>query len=478
MALKVDTKHPEYLEYYDKWFRTTVAYDGEDSVKGTGEANLPRLTDQTDDEYLAYKMRANYPSFLSRIIDTFIGLTMNVQPVVNMPSGMDEWETDLGGKNVSLEDLIKRSLRHNFRQGRLGMLVGRKDEADHAHIAIYDAESIINWGDNWFVLEETYLEQDEDDPFILKNATRWRVIKLGDVKFEDNSEATGIYHQEIYIKDGDEIKLSEVIVPRNSRGEALDYIPFVTVGVDGIDNEITKPPLIDFVNMSMSYYRNSADLEHGLHFTAMPFYYVSGVGGGAAMKNAQSSSKKKSDITLGSQRALRLSDPQAKVGVVEFNGTGLKSIELTMQRKERQMGELGSRILVDETKGVKSADTKRIEGKADTSMAQNIILSVERGMEQSLRFLADFEGFASENIELEINKVLVADSVSTEEVKTALAAVLAGKMSMDTFLKIVQRASFAPKDFDPEEEVKAIDAEIDENVEDEMGDLEPENDED
>ena len=462
MAIKVNTRHPDYLSSADKWERSRVSYEGEDAVKATGEKNLPKLSGMTNDEYDAYKIRANYPSFLSRVIDTFIGLAMSVDPVVELPSGMDTWLEEIGGRNVSIEDLIKRSLRHNFTTGRLGMLLGKMDELKHGHIALYSAESIINWGQDWVVLEEGYFAPDKDDPFKLVASTRWRVLRL----------IEGVYVQQIWENDGDDQKVVDTIIPQNSRGESIDFIPFCFVGVDGIDDSISKPPMIDFVNMSMSYYRNSADLEHGLHFTALPFYYVSGVRGNSKT-NSSSSENKKSDITLGSSRALRLADPQAKVGVVEFSGTGLKSIELTMTRKERHMGELGSRILIDETKGVKSADTKKIEGKADTSMAHNIILAIERGLEMCLGWLAVFEGFDS-LVNLDVNKQLVADSVSSEEVKTALSAVMAGKMTDETFFKIIQKASFSPKDYDPEDEAKILELNAKDEEDQIMKDLDDE----
>ena len=122
-------------------------------------------------------------------------------------------------------------------------------------------------------------------------------------------------------------------------------------------------------------------------------------------------------------------------------------------------------------------ETKRIEGKADSSMAFNIILAVERGLEQCMTYLAEFEGFDGGSVELEINKQLVADSVSTEEVKTALTAVLAGKMTDETFMKIVQRASFSPKDYDPVAELKQLEADALQTEKDAMDDLEPEPDE-
>ena len=452
---KVNQAHPMYLENAPIWKRCRVSYEGEDAVKKTGYENLPKLEGQKDDEYDAYKKRSQYPSFLSRVIDSFIGLSLDKEPIIEEPAAMDEYLDNIGGVGVNELDLVRRSLRHNFTTGRLGMLVGKLDALDHPHIAIYSAESIINWGDNFIVLMETYYGPDPKDEFVQKEYVRYRVLKLKD----------SAYYQEIWEGEGSKWEIKEVIEFRDSKNQTIDFIPFEFIGTDGVDNRISKPSMIDFVNVSMSYYRNSADLEHGLHFTALPWYYVSGVSG--------SRDQKDETIVIGSSRALKLKDPQAKAGVVEFGGAGLKAIETRMDKKERHMSELGAKILLDHSTGVEAAETKRIRVKADTSLAANVINSVARGIENCLRHIANMEGFDSD-IDVTINTELMSAEITVEMLNFLLKAIMAGKLSLETFLEVMKTGKL-PADFAVDEEMERIEAEL-LTEETDMGDLDDDSD--
>jgi hypothetical protein len=434
---KVSSVHPIYESFIGIWERCRVAYDGEDAVKATGEVNLPRLESQTDDEYDSYKMRAQYPSYLSRIIDSFIALSMDKDAVIEMPEAAEVFLDNVGGQGVSISDLIRRSLRNNFTKGRLGMLVGKMDDAEHSHIAIYSAESIINWGSDFVVLQETYYEPSKKDRFVIEQRTQYRVLRLLD----------SAYVQEIWRGSGRKWELKETIEFRDSRNQTIDFIPFTFVGVDGVDNKVSKPVLLDFVNASMSWYRNSADIEHGIHFTALPWYVVSGVTTGRQPGDEKT-------IKIGSSRALALKDPQAKAQCVEFSGAGMKSIEARMAAKEEQMSELGAKILLDQVKGVEAAETKRIRSKADTSLAANIIHAVGRGIENSLRYMLEIEGFGEE-VSVTLNTELISEEITDVVLNFFLKAVMTGNISQETFLTIVKTGKL-PEDFDEEKELEKL----------------------
>ena len=446
MKMKVNATHPDYDEYYPKWRRCSVAYEGEDAVKATEDENLPMLEGQEYQEYEAYLARAQYPDFFSRVIDTFIGLSLTKEPAFELPPAIIETFPNIGGTGVNEMDLLRRSMRHNFTKGRMGMLVGKHDELDHPHIALYSAESIVNWPDGKVVLMEEYDDVDLKDPFIIKKKTQYRVLMLNE----------GAYTQQVYRGQGDKWELYEEILFLDSRGDTIDFIPFTYIGVDGIENKIGKPPMLSFVNTSMSWYRNSADYEHGIHFTALPWYYVTGV----------SSNRQGEDtIRIGSSRALKLKDPQSKAGVVEFSGAGMKAIADAMQRKEDHMSELGAKILMDQVKGVEAAEAKRIRSKADNSMAANIIEAVARGLEVSFGYIAKIQGYESSNIEVVINKELISNEMSESKLALLLKAVMAGKLSLVTFLEVLKTGKL-PKDFDEKDELDRIEGEaLDEDEE-------------
>jgi hypothetical protein len=50
-----DNKHGGYEAFAEKWFKTRCAVEGQTAVHRAGEKFLPRLTDQTDNDYNGYK---------------------------------------------------------------------------------------------------------------------------------------------------------------------------------------------------------------------------------------------------------------------------------------------------------------------------------------------------------------------------------------------------------------------------------------
>ena len=60
--MPVNSTHPDYDATIAAWERARDVIAGEDAVKARGERYLPRLAEQTDEEYKAYKLRASFYS--------------------------------------------------------------------------------------------------------------------------------------------------------------------------------------------------------------------------------------------------------------------------------------------------------------------------------------------------------------------------------------------------------------------------------
>jgi len=56
----VETQHKSYTKMAPKWKRCRDVIAGQDAVKDAGKDYLPALTEQKDDDYKAYKLRAKY----------------------------------------------------------------------------------------------------------------------------------------------------------------------------------------------------------------------------------------------------------------------------------------------------------------------------------------------------------------------------------------------------------------------------------
>jgi len=58
------------------------------------------------------------------------------------------------------------------------------------------------------------------------------------------------------------------VVPMR-QGQALTEIPFVFVGPNNSLSSVDRPPLEDLVDVNLSHFRTSADLENGRHWTGV-----------------------------------------------------------------------------------------------------------------------------------------------------------------------------------------------------------------
>ncbi len=362
--MSITSVHPSYEGFIVRWKRCRDAFDGEDAVKEAGTAYLPKLSGQDQTEYNAYRMRALYYGAVGRSIDGFVGAIARKAPIIKLPPKLEMFEKDTTASGIGLLEFIKKMASEDLLQGRAGILVDFDDDQKRAYLSIYTAESITNWGPDFIVLRETAYEQDGSDEFAQKAVDQYRELRL-----LDNAYVVRIWRKKPSAAPGsnEEWYVAKETKP-SKQGKSLGFIPFFWLSSYGQSNKVEKPPLLGLVNVAMSHYRSSADLEHGRHFTGLPTLYVTG-------------STSNAPIAVGSHAAIVLGDPAAKVGYAEFSGQGLASLERALEEKEHMMAVLGASVFADQRKGVEAAETARIRSSGETSLLMGVVNSVEETLE-------------------------------------------------------------------------------------------------
>ena len=84
---------------------------------------LPKLSEQTTDDYNAYKTRALFYSITSKTISALVGMASSKRPIVTHPSELDKFFVDDSG--VQFYEMLSQSLSENLLMGRFGILVDR-----------------------------------------------------------------------------------------------------------------------------------------------------------------------------------------------------------------------------------------------------------------------------------------------------------------------------------------------------------------
>ena len=447
----VASKHKMFRKFEGQWNRLRIAFGGTDDVKDSGELFLPRLSKQTDDEYRAYKMRALWNGFPER---TTRGL--------NVPARIEQHLQDITLTGVDFETFAKNVLLETLLMGRFGvltdmpvnpedvrgeLLVNENLAEDPTQVRPYHvgymAEQIINWrtvrrqGDtilSMVVLQEMFETMGKNE-FEFDEEVQFRVLFL---------DETGFYAQSVWRKiesagAGDKFQEVQRFEPR-IRGQRIDYIPFCFYGPETVTPDVQKSPVIDLTDVAYSWYRSSADLEHGRHFTALPTPWVTGV------------SRKDVTLKIGSSTAWVLENKDAKVGMLEFSGQGLGALERALEEKVRLAATLGARLLEQRPKGVEAAETLRLRQVGEESLLQSVAGTVGAGLTKNLQWHADFMGIEQGNISTQINKDFQSLRLKADDLRILMELVLGELISWETFYDQLERGEITRPGIDAEDE--------------------------
>lgn len=431
--MPVNSQHPEYKARAEDWIKCRDAFEGQTAIKAAGVKYLPKLSEQTTDDYNAYKTRALFYSITSKTISALVGMASSKRPIVTHPSELDKFFLDDSG--VQFYEMLSQSLSENLLMGRFGVLVDRPESGGHPELVGYTAESIINWrtdehgNPTMVVLAENVAKQESNDEFEIETEPQYRVLRLID----------GVYTQSIYTEKGDFIK---TVTPLNT-GKTMDFIPFFVVNPFGVGFDMHKPPVLDIVEINISHYRTSADLEHGRHFTGLPVPVVSGV---------DSSTK----LRVGSMVAWVLPDHQAKAYYLEFTGQGLISLEKALSEKQSQLASLSARLLDNGKRGSEAADTVRLRYMSETASLAAVARAVEALLNKAYKTVAIMEGLEEASVSIKLDKEFLDARLSGAELRELVGAYISGGISKETLVYNLRRGDLLSPDRKDMEEVNAL----------------------
>ena len=463
--MAVNATHPDYDAAATEWSRARDVLAGEDAVKAGGEKYLPRLDCQTDQEFDAYVKRASYFNASARTSEAYLGLMFRRPPFVKLPDGgagvgraMAQFQNDADMLGTTLTGYAKMVVGDVVGLGRSGSLVDWEDEVEQrAYVVFYRAEQIINWrvervnGRNvptLIVLAEHVIAQPgpDDDGFALQLVDQMRVLKLvpgeaGDVAGKRD------YHYQVELwqpkktqRRGAKAEWQLVGTRTPLRlGKPLPLIPFVFHGPRHSRPDVDRGPLEDIVAVNLDHYRLNADFKHGLHFTALPTAWVSGFDKGASLR-------------IGSSTAWVSETPGATAGFLEFTGQGLTTHERAMDRDERLMAILGSRMLEDMKKVGETATAIELRQAGEYSILSNVALSLSDSMTQVLRWVYWWnsteelpDDVKGEQVLMTLNTDFSTKGLASQDIQAIVGAWQAGSISQDSMFDLFRRGEVLPE---------------------------------
>ncbi len=480
--MPVNSTHPDYDANLATWSRARDVVSGEDAVKAAGVRYLPRLDSQTDDEFDAYKGRASFFNATSRTAEGYVGLIFRRPPFIKTPvdksalaAALAEFKNDADMHGTPVAGYAKNVVNEVISVGRAGTLVDWEDEVENrAYASLYSAETILNWrierinGRN--ITTMVVLHEGTDvpakgkagDPFIEVAREQIRVLKL--VPGEASAETKKRPHScvvEIWQRpekalardhtrqEKKDWKLVETRIPLRL-GKPLPLLPFVFHGSRHSKPAVEKLPLADIIAVNLDHYRLDADYKHGIHFTALPTAWVSGF-------------DKASTLRIGSSVAWVTETPGATAGFLEFTGQGLETFERAMDRDERLLAVLGSRLLEGQKKVGEAAQTVELRQAGENSILANIGGNVSESLTQVLRWAYWWnsteetpDDVTNEQVLVELNTDFSTKGLSAQDIQAIVAAWQAAAISRDTMLDLFRRGEVLPEGRTNEEELGLI----------------------
>lgn len=465
--MPVDSTHPDYDTSAMAWLRARDVFAGEDAVKLAGERYLPRLDAQTDDEYAAYKARTAFFNATARTVDGFVGLIFRREPSVKLPErvsgvagALRVFAEDVDLLGTSLYTYSKNVVSEVLTVGRAGTLVDWEGEGEkRAFVVRYSAEQILNWrvsrvnGRNvvtLVVLREVVAEDSKAaaDDFDVEAVEQLRVLRLMPVGSEWQYTVELWRRAQATSKRGKaKWEKAESRTPLRL-GKPLTLIPFVFHGPRHSLPDVDKLPLADIITVNLDHYRLNADYKHGLHFTALPTAWVSGF-------------DKTSNLRIGSSTAWVTETPGATAGFLEFTGQGLTTFERAMDRDERLMALLGSRMLEEQKRVGETAEAIELRQSGENSVLMTLALSLSDSVSQVLRWVywwnsteASPETISEELVLFQLNTDFSAKGMASDELTAIVSAWQAGAISRETMFDLFRRGEVLPPGRTDEEETK------------------------
>jgi hypothetical protein len=480
--MPVDSTHLDYDANLYAWLRARDVFAGEDAVKAGRERYLPKLESQTTGEYDTYRARAAFFNATARTADGFVGLIFRREPTFKRPENstgvgraIKEFIEDADMLGTSLLAYAKNVTGEVIAVGRAGTLVDWESASgtgvleQRAYAVLYRAEDIVNWrtervnGRNTLTLlvlreQVQSLEsnaQRNADEFAPAEIEQLRVLKLAPVQSpESKGQGQWQYVVEVWRPKQERNhrrKVEWVLVESRTPlrlGKPLPLIPFVFHGPRHSLPGVEKLPLADIIAVNLDHYRLDADYKHGLHYTALPTAWVAGFDKG-------------SELRIGSSTAWVAESQGAMAGFLEFTGQGLTTFERAMDRDERLMAVLGTRMLEAQKRVGETAEAIELRQSGETSVLTTISQSVGESLTQVLRWVYWWnsteespEDIGEGLVLVKLNEDFSTKGMSSEELTAVVAAWQAGAISQETMFGLFRKGEVIPTGRTDEEEAR------------------------
>lgn len=432
--MAVDTPSEYYIKHKGQWRKCRDFVDGSDAVKHGGARYLPRPSGLDDEEFRNYVQRGAFFNASQRTVDSLVGLVMAKPPAVEMPDGIAALADYFDGKGSKAEDFARDAVFEVLVTGGGCGVIDRPETPEGVETRLQEQQLGLRPYASWYPMEDVLewrygtINGKREVVFLKLSETwddiedEWTIKLRPQIRVFDIVE--GQARCRVFRETGAGWEVYSETFLRKSSGQPFTYVPAVLFGP--VKNEPAKPPILDLVEVNRSHWQNSADLEHGLHFTGLPTPYVAG-----------HTFDQGEVVRLGSKTLFAFENTGAKLEFASFSSDGLAGLESALDRKEQQMAALGARMLAPEGSQAESGEALAIRRGGENSALGKLAESVSRCMELLLETMGEWEGISGD-VSFRLNTDYLPADMTAQELTAAISAVDRGYMSKQEFFELLK----------------------------------------
>lgn len=417
-------EHDDYNRYGHIWKRCRDCYQGEDAVKNATTIYLPALSGfnavETDKINRNYLQRAVFYNYVRPVVNAMVGSILRKDPTVE---GTPTNVTDELNHRKILHTVIKEIVL----TGRVFCFINNED--GKADIAFFKSEDILNW-----------YEKDDVKEILLRINEEEYVIFT----------SVGTVFTQTFLTKIENVWKQEQTKPIDTG-----------VGIPGVvfnaDSDVwltpSYPPINDLALMNIAHYRDSADKQHILHYSALPTPYISG-----SMAQGTDDISSSGQVTLGPTSAILL-DPGSTIGVLEFQGSSITALERAMEQKEKQIGFLGGKLLDNGVRGAETAEALKVRQTGEGSVLSQIANNIESTYNQLLVKISAVYN-ESKSISIDINKDFFNAKMSPQELSALVNAYTSGVINPSIVEFNLRQGEMVPEDVTSDDVIAYMERQI------------------
>jgi hypothetical protein len=191
---------------------------------------------------------------------------------------------------------------------------------------------------------------------------------------------------------------------------------------------------LGLVDETIGHYQLSADYRQSLFLTAQPTPWLTGF------------SEEEMPSRIGSGALWASANPEARVGMLEFQGAGIEAIRQAMLDSEARMVLLGARFFERQKRAAETAEATRLRFSADGATLTTIAQTLGDGLAKALRWTAEWAGLDASGVSLALNKDFLPEALSADDLRARLQLWQSGAIAFDDLVAELKRGEVVDAD--------------------------------